>query len=194
MKAKKFNNLWTAGLILYVSILITTHIINIIFPSSIVGVALTPTIISFGQLIDGNIWFEYIFYSITFFIILYMLVCSCCEVKKLRTCEICIVSALIIICDIVSNLTYISYLLYYNTLFLIAPITVSVIRKINIIRSICRTIICTFTLCVTHILLLVIRDLTCYTSTAIYTVLLVDIYVVSTLLYLHTNYKGECQK
>ena len=191
MKAKKFNNLWTSGIILFITILVTMHIIRLVFPNFIVGVVITPTILNFGQVIDNNKYLYYLFYATTTFILFYMYCCACNAVNKLSVYEILIIILGLILCCVLDIVVEKYVILLFTSFYLIFPVCFSLMRKLNIYKTSKRTIVCFVLLAITQVLLWHIRGIQSYESTAIYTVLLIDTYIVDTLFYLFFNYKGD---
>lgn len=84
IKIKRFNNLWTMGLILCGILLIVFYISKIFFPEWIVGVAETPEIVKFGEFVDSHWWAYYLFTFATSYIGGYVYTCACCKQRVLN--------------------------------------------------------------------------------------------------------------
>ena len=91
MKIKRFNNLWTMGLIILIGILITIYCVKIINPEFIVGVAETESIVKLGNYIDTHKWAYYLANVLISFIVEYFYCCACCKKRKLGVRDIIIV-------------------------------------------------------------------------------------------------------
>lgn len=97
MKIKRFNNLWTMGLIILIGILITIYCVKIINPEFIVGVAETESIVKLGNYIDTHKWAYYLFTAITSFTMAYLYCGACCRKIKLKIRDLIVVISYVIV-------------------------------------------------------------------------------------------------
>ena len=194
MKIKRFKNLWAMGLLLFGALLIAFYLLKVFFPKFIVGVAELPAIVNFGNKIDGNQWYYFIFYGITSFLSLYFYSCACCKTTKLDAIESLILYGIIIISHLVELFLIPQSFMFNNILYLLIPLIIAAKRKIKDFNIFYSTAICFIVTSVAQSLSLDIRGiitLISYPNTATYFVLLIDGYIWTTLLYLFFNYKGE---
>ena len=101
MKIKRFDNLWSMGLILFGVLLLSFYVIKIFFPDFIVGVAEMPSIVKFGNYVDNHKWAYYLFYGITSFISMYLFGCACFSIKKLKAIECLFLVGLFIVSSLI---------------------------------------------------------------------------------------------
>ena len=60
MKVKRFENLWTMGLIIFGCLLAILYLLKLIVPEFVVGVAEIPQIVEFGNYVDSHDWAYYL--------------------------------------------------------------------------------------------------------------------------------------
>jgi hypothetical protein len=192
MKVKKFDNIWTMGLILFGALLVGFYIAKWFFPQWIIGVAETPQIVEFGTFIDSNIWAYHLFNGVTSFLLMYFYICACCRINKLDILETLALCFSIFISVIISEYWAVFALPYNFMGYIFLPLFVAFKRKNQdylIFYSTCVSFLLT-TLC--QFLSLEIRDistLVSYPNTATYFILLIDLYICNILLYLYFNFK-----
>ena len=102
IKIKRFNNLWTMGLILCGILLIVFYISKIFFPEWIIGVAETPEIVKFGEFVDSHWWALHLFNSLCAFIGWYAYCCACCRTNYLTKRNTLTLIGAIIVLEIIS--------------------------------------------------------------------------------------------
>lgn len=194
MKIKKFDNLWTMGLLLTGGILVLLYLIKLIFPNFIVGVAQMPSIVSIGNYIDTHKWAYYLFYSITSFLIGYFYCCASCRTKKLKPVHLIVVFVQIIINFIVEAILF-EYYIYINIItMLMCPLVICFIEKHTDIKYFYSTIVCFIIHNFAQILSLEIRDIVSIIqmpNSATYFIILIDMYIWQILLYNFYNYKEK---
>lgn len=187
MKIKKFNNLWTMGIILMGAMLLFVFALKFICPELVIEIAHIESIVKIGRYIDTHKWAWYIASGLLSFISYYLICCASCENKKLNAKENIILIVFIIIIYLVKE-----YLpKYYTTLNYISLIflpflfkgkfmnTVVVFSLTNILQAV--------TLEIRNISLMIIDF-----NYATLTILLIDVYILEVLLYFAFNYKkGE---
>ena len=87
MRIKRFNNIWTMGLIICSALLVGFYVVKMVCPQFIVGVAELPKVDQLGQFIDGNFWAFQVYQFLLGFFGCYILFCACCRENKLNWLE-----------------------------------------------------------------------------------------------------------
>ena len=196
MRIKKFYNLWTMGLIASGAILVFLYFLKLVFPEYYIGVAQNPNIVKFGELVDGNIWTIYLFNFVTSFVALYFYTCACCRIKKLKATEMAVEAGIIIGSYLVEMFLPEQSLAYNFIGYLIIPLLVACMRKLQDPKIFYSTCICFIATTFAQSLSLSIRDISTaisYPNTATYFVLLIDGYIWNILLYNYFNFRREQQ-
>ena len=194
MKIKKFNNIWTMGLILLVVLQVCIYAIKIINPSFIVGIAETENIVIIGNFINNNIWAYYLVTTIISFIIYWLFCCACCRKKTLSKVECLIVLITIILLFICEKF---AYFMYYEVNMLSMIIVPSIILRLNRkedIKYLYSTTICTSIHFVAQAFSLQIRNIMLLVSHINYAtliVLMIDMYIWLFIMYFYFNNKKE---
>jgi hypothetical protein len=192
MKVKRFNNLWTMGLIIFGALLVGFYVLKIVCPQFIVGVAETPNIVILGNFIDSNKVCFYIFHFIVGLFGSYIYSCACCRVKRLnRNQTIVLLSFLIfsIVCqefmaDIYTPYNYVSIIIMP---FIIAYISKNVSEKTFMSTAICFTVDVmaqAFSMKIRNVVIMT----NCVNSATMF-VLLIDLVIWRLLLYMYFNEK-----
>lgn len=192
MKIKKFNNLWTMGLIIFGALLAGLYALKLICPSFVVGVAEMPSIVKFGNFVDSHWWSYYLFYTVTSYFIGYFYLCACCRIKYLSRKDNIVLMAEIVFYYIIEkflpNFAFSANIL----LMLMMPCVCIFIKKYNDIKYLYSTITVFVVHSIAQILSLSIRDIQSLINTsngATYTILLIDMNIWLILLYNYYNYK-----
>ena len=192
MKIKRFNNLWTMGLIIFGSLLAILYLAKIIFPSFVVGVAEMPSIVKFGTFVDSHWWSYHAFNFVISFITAYFYCCACCRKKKLNKKDVLtvIVGLLILI---LFELFLPQYYYGANMTILFALPTVMIyLAKQTEIKYLYSTFITFSVHFLAQMLSAEIRDISnmiSYPNSATFFVLLIDGFIWLVLLYNYFNYK-----
>lgn len=192
MKIKRFNNLWTMGLILTMTILVILYIFKLISPKFIIKIAETKNILKFGNYVDNHLWCYYLFNGFTSYIIMFLYTCACCRILKLDLIENIVLVASIILSFVVQRFFPTLYLSYNFMGYIFLPLIVVFKRKLSTISIFYSTCICFLITTLAQYLSLEIRGISTlinYPNTATYFVLLIDLYIWNILLYLFYNYK-----
>lgn len=194
MKIKRFNNLWTMGLIILIGILVTIYCVKIINPAFIVGVAETESIVRIGTYIDTHKWAYYLFTGITSFVVEYFFCCACCKKLKLRLREL-----IVVFCSVcIALLTQAFIPQYFSVvdicLLVSMPMIINLMDK-NLDSSKLYSFGITFLVHnIAQIMSLQIRDIITmisYPNSATYIVLLIDAYIWLFIMYNLFNFKRE---
>lgn len=191
MKVKKFDNMWTMGLILCGAILVILYLAKLIFPEWVIGVAQYEPIVEFGNYVDSHWWSYYLFYTATSYLIGYFYLCACCRTKYLSKIDNIVLIAEIVLYYIIEkflpNFAFSANIL----LMLIMPCVCIFIKKYDNIKYLYSTIIVFVVHSIAQILSLSIRDIQSMINTsngATFTVLLIDVNIWLILLYNYYNY------
>jgi hypothetical protein len=192
MKVKKFDNMWTMGLILFGAILAVLYLAKLIFPQWVIGVAEIDSIVKFGEYVDSHWWAYYLFYGLSSYVIGYFYLCACCRIKFLSNRENIILTAEIVLYYIIErflpNFTFSANIL----LMLIMPTICIFLNKYNDIKYLYSTVTVFVIHSLAQILSLSIRDIQSMINTsngATFTILLIDVNIWLVLLYNYYNFK-----
>jgi hypothetical protein len=132
MKIKKFNNLWTMGLIIFIGILLVVYLAKLINPAFVVGVAETESIVKLGQYIDSHKWAYYLAGTIISFAVSYLFCCACCRKKYLNWKESIIVLISVILLFVSEKyLTFIHYEINMLSSFILPSIILLMTKTIS---------------------------------------------------------------
>lgn len=194
MKIKRFENLWTMGLIISIIILAVLYFAKLIFPAYIIGVAQIPRIVEFGNYVDSHSWSLYLFNFATSFLALYFYTCACCRIKTLKPLEVLVEIGIILLSYVVEIYLPDQSLAYNFIGYLIIPLIVAYMRKIENYKIFYSTCICFIVTTLAQSLSLSIRDISTaisYPNTATYFILLIDGYIWNFLLYNYFNFRRK---
>lgn len=194
MRVKRFNNLWTMGLIIFAVLLCAFYIAKVISPDFVVGVAQTPSVVKFGEFVDTHVWAYYPFYFCVSFLSTFFLVGAFCRTRTMtRRMAVIIFDCVVVSFLVEAFLTELSFV--YN---LCSPFIVVILfwfferTKMNCTTlSICATYSIN---CFSQVMSLLIRDistLVSYPNSATFLVLAIDGYIWQVLLYFFFNYKQK---
>lgn len=186
MKVKRFNNLWTMGLILCAGLLLVIYIAKLFFPHFVIEISHTESILKIGHYIDNHKWAWYLASSIVSYFVYYFICCASCKKKSLNLKENLIILTTIIVIYFIKELMP----QYYTTINYITMILLPCIMKAKLLPT---TIVFT-SLNILQLFTLEIRGLALMVTDfnfATSLILLIDVYILQLLLYLTFNYKGE---
>ena len=186
MKIKRFDNLWTMGMIISAIILLVVYACKVFFPDFLIGVAEIEPIVNVGKYIDTHKWAWYIASAILSFLSYYFICCACCKKKWLNTKEILIILGTILLLFIVQEFLPKQYTVANLCSTLILPLIFNADFKATTIVFCIVNVLQTFTL--------EIRNLETHISVfnfASLIILMIDIYIIEVLLYLIFNYEKE---
>lgn len=194
MRIKKFKNLWTMGLILTGGFLFFLYVIKMAYPTFVVGVAELPSIVKIGTYIDNHIWAYYLFTFITSFITSYFHNCACVGEKRLDIKDVGIVSLGIIFLMSIQNIAFAQFQMINDFIMILTPSILCFMKKKTEIKHFYMTVLCLGVNVFGQIISLEIRDISTmitYPNSATFTILLIDAYIWSFLLYAFSNYRKE---
>lgn len=194
IKVKKFDNIWTMGLILFGAILVFFYIAKLFFPEWIIGVAETPRIVEIGEYIDGHIWCFHLFNIVVGFIGGYIYCCACLRTYKLSTKALLLFTFEVVLIWLCSLLMPQYYTIVNYLFFIISPITLCLIENKLNKYTLFSTFICFFVDVIATMVSLKIRDLFVYlnnVNSATMMILIIDTWIWRILLYLYFNEKRK---
>lgn len=194
MKIKRFNNIWTMGLIIFVAILIGVYAIKIINPEFIVGVAETESIVKLGTYIDTHKWAYYLATSLISFVLYWLICCTCCRKKYLngKECLIVLITiALLFVCERYANFLYMDLNIISQ---MVLPALFCLMDKKKEIRYYYSSIFCLSTHFIAQTMSLQIRNIITMIAQYNYAtliVLMIDMYIWLFTMYFYFNCKKE---
>lgn len=190
MKVKRFNNIWTMGLILFGAILIVIYIAKIFFPQWIIGVAEIPAIVKFGNYVDSHKWAYYLFHFTFSIVSTYFYYCACARVTKLNWKQWLVSIVATILSLLLREFAYAIYTPYTYVMLIICPFVIAYIDD-NINHStFISTAICFTVDIMAQALIVQIRNIILYANavnSATVTILLIDLLIWRVLFYLYFN-------
>lgn len=194
MKIKRFNNIWTMGLIIFGIILLTFCLLKIICPEFIISIAETPSIVAFGTYVDTHLWAFIIFNFVIGYLGFYIYACACCRKKYLDWQENLIVVGVLAICMILSFFAPTLYTNFnYVSLFLLPFLLL--LKNKNLTKStFISTGICFTVDIMAQAISMEIRNIVLMATSlnvATVTILLIDTFIWRALLYCYFNYKNQ---
>jgi hypothetical protein len=194
MKIKRFNNLWTMGLIILIGILVAIYCVKIINPAFIVGVAETESIVKIGTYIDTHKWAYYLANIIISFVVEYFYCCACCRKIKLKLRDLVVVIISIVISLLAQTFIPQFFSVIDICLLVAMPMIINAMDK-NYDASKLYSFGITFIVHnLSQIISLQIRDVALMISQhnfATYIVLLIDAYIWLFVMYNLFNFKKE---
>lgn len=192
MKIKRFNNIWTMGLILVGVILVAFYIAKIAFPDFIIGVAETPQIVAFGNYVDSHLWSKYLFSFVISYCGWFFYCCACCRKYKLSFVQNAIVMATIIISITIQQFLQNMYAPFNYVMFIFIPF-ICVMADNNLNAKTFKSTVIVFTIDIlSEALSVEIRNIVVLVpsiNSATMVVLLIDTFIWRILLYLFFNYR-----
>jgi hypothetical protein len=194
VKVKKFDNLWTMGLIICGGLILILYLAKLIFPNWVVGVAECEPVVKFGEYVDTHWLPYYIFNYGTSFLGGYFYICASCRKKYLSRLQNIIYSISLIFMFVVQKLLP-DYFIYLNLIYLMGLSCLFCYLEHNKEIKYLYSCFCVFSIhSVSQILSLKIRDISALISSpnsATFTILLIDSYIWLILTYNYHNYKEE---
>ncbi len=187
MKIKRFNNLWTMGLILCGVILGIIYFFKLFFPQTVIEIAQIDSITKIGHYIDNHKWAWYLATTILSFCSYFLTCCASCKKYYLDLKEIIIILISILILFFVKEFVPSQYTSLNISITVLLPFIMGADFKATVVMFVSTNFLQTMTLQVRN-LSLMISDY----NFATLTILMLDYYIFMILLYLFFNYKkGE---
>lgn len=194
IKVKKFNNLWTMGLILCGSLLVLFYIAKLFFPQFIIGVAEVPNIIKIGNYIQNHKWCYHIFNIIIAYLGGYIYCCACCRTKILNMKGNLVLLSVIILLRLISIFIPEQYNALNYAIFCLLPFLICCFNKTLNKQTFISTIVCFSVDIISQVFSAEIRNLFVFAThinPATMIILLIDTWIWRSLLYCFFNYKKE---
>ena len=189
MEIKRFQNLWTMGLLLCGAILLILYLAKLIIPQWVIGVAHLPSIVAIGEYIDTHDWAWYLTSAVVSFVSYYLMCCACAGKTKLPLADV--ITILVVLCMLFVIRECSSQ--WYPVFNLFSTLLLPVVTKGSFKKSIVYFAI----LNTLQVVTLAIREInTMITSPNFATlfVLMIDVYIFQLLFYFYQNYKKEVKK
>lgn len=194
MKIKRFNNIWTMGLIIFVAILIGVYAIKIINPEFIVGVAETESIVKIGTYIDTHKWAYYLATILLSFMVEYLYCCACCRKRKLNWKDLIVVFCSIGISLVVQKYIPQMFSVIDVCLLIAMPLVINLINKNTNYKMIYSLGITFLINNLSQLISLQIRDIGLMIAQynfASLIILVIDAYIWLFILYFYFNFNKE---
>ena len=196
MKIKKFNNLWTMGLIIFGAILIVLYLAKLIFPEFVISLAEIEPIVRFGNFVDTHEWAYYLFSFVVSFAVGYFYCSACCRKRKLSFIDMSLISLMIIILLVVERFLPAYYLGINMILMIGLPTLLCFIDKKKDIKYMYSTTITFAIHYLSQLISLEIRNMSAmitFANSATFTILVIDVYIWTILLRNYFNYMEDKQ-
>lgn len=194
MKIKKFNNLWTMGLIIFGAILVTFYVLKRVCPEFIIGIAEIPSIVKFGKYVDTHLWAYYIVNFTLCYIGGYIYYCACCRKSKLNLKQSLIVAGFIIFSLILQKVAINVYTPFNYVMAILVPFTI-LLTENNLTKETFKSTVACFSVDIlAQALSMEIRNIiimTTQVNIATLTILLIDTWIWRILLYCYFNSKKQ---
>lgn len=186
MKVKRFENLWLMGLILSAVMLGAIYILKIFLPHFVIEVAHVESIVQLGRYIDTHQWAYYVASSVLSFFTYYLICGACCEKKFLNKKETLMVIATVICMYVIKEFLPELYTTVNYISMILLPFLMMGKFKNTVIVFSCLNLLQAITLEIRGLSLMIIDF-----NYATLLILLIDVYILQTLLYFAFNYKKE---
>ena len=194
MKIKRFDNIWTMGLILFAVILVLFYVAKIFFPEFIIGVAEIPRVVEIGKFIDSSKITIHIFNIIIGLLGGCLYCCAACRKKYLKWKDILVLLGLMIILSLVlefmpAQYSSINFLVVYCSPFILCCLNKELSKNTFVSSSVCFLVDI-----LSQVMSCQIRDLLPMTSSfnsATMIILLIDTWIWRLLLYFFFNNKSK---
>lgn len=195
MRIKRFDNLWTMGLILFGAILAFFYVAKIFFPQLIVGVAEIPSVVAFGNYVDSHSWAFYTYQVVIAIASGYFYYAACARTYRLSVKQFFIMLAFILVGIVVQIFLPSVYTPYTYAMLIMCSYLIALVGENTNYKTYMSTAVCFFVDIIAQALSLEIRNvivLSTAVNSATVTILLIDAVIWRVLLYLFFNKdKGE---
>lgn len=186
MKVKRFNNLWTMGLILCAGLLLVIYIAKLFFPNFVIEISHTENILKIGHYIDNHKWAWYLATFIVTFVSYYLICCACCKAKILKIKELLMIAITIVILFLIKEFLPSQYTSTNISSMILLPFLMKGNFKATTIVFVATNFLQTMSLEIRGLSLL-IADF----NYATFLILTIDYYIVCLLFYFLFNYERE---
>ena len=192
MKIKRFNNLWTMGLILFGALLLVFYIVKTIFPQFIIGIAEMPSIVKFGNYVDTHIWANLLFSFVVAYLGGYIYYCACYRKRKLDLIENLVLIGFTLLSFLFQYVLTEIYAPYNYVVLILQPFIVLCIKKDFSSKYLVSLCVCFTVDIMSQALSLSIRNIVLMSTqlnSATMFILMIDGLIWRVLLYLFFNNK-----
>lgn len=194
MKIKRFDNLWTMGLILFGAILALFYVAKIFFPEWIVGIAEIPSIVAFGNFVDSHKWAYCLYQIFVSFCSGYFYYCACSRTYKLSLKQILVMFSFIFAGLIIQLFFPNIYTPYTYVMLIICSFCITLVGENTNYKTFRSTVLCFTIDIMAQAVSLEIRNIIMLSNSvnsATVTILLIDAIIWRVLLYLFFNQDKE---
>lgn len=188
MKIKKFNNLWTMGVVLSGALLLVVYIAKLFDTEWFLGIAQSENVLKVGNYISTHTWAYYAASACVSFFIYFFYCSACCRKPYLEAKELLIVAASILLCFLVQR--------YFPKQYTATNISMMIILPAIMHGSLGATAIAFTTTNIIQSITLEVRQLNTMVANynfATLLILMIDYYIMVVLLYFLLNYKREAK-
>ena len=184
MKIKRFNNLWTMGLLISGVILLSIYALKFFMPEFVVEVAQIDGIVKFGHFVDNNKWCWYLASTVVSFTSYYLICCACCRKKWLNRKEVIIILVTIFVLFFIREFMPSQYTSANISSMILLPYIMKADFKATTVVFIATNFVQTLTGEIRNIAAL-ITDFNFATAL----IVTIDFYILEFLLYSYFNFK-----
>ena len=190
MKVKRFENLWTMGLILCGALLLLFYVAKIFFPEFIIGIAEIPSVVAFGNYVDSHKWAFYLYHGAVAFFGGYFYYGACSRTYKFNLKQILVMIGFVLIGLFFQKFLPNLYSPYIYVMFVICAYIVSLLGDNANYKTYKSTAICFTVDIMAQAISIEIRNIVIMANavnSATMTILLIDAIIWRILLYLFFN-------
>lgn len=174
------------GLIMSGVILGAIYLLKIFMPQFVINVAHIDSIVNIGHYIDTHKWAWYLATTIISFASYYLICCACCKKKSLSVKEMIYIVVTILALFIIKEFLPAQYTSINIISMILLPFLMKADFNATVVVFVSTTILQSFTVEIRNIVGMV-SDY----NFATLTILMIDYYILETLLYFMFNYKRK---
>lgn len=186
MKIKRFNNLWTMGLILSAVILGAIYLLKIFMPHFVIEIAHIDRIVEIGHYIDTHKWAWYVATVIISYFTCFFYCGACCKRKNFNYYEHIIILGATLFLIFVKEIMPLYYTTINYTMLIILPCIFKGNLKSTALSFSLFNFLQIATLEIRNISTMIIDY-----NFATFTIMTIDVYILLVFLYLFSNFKKE---
>lgn len=190
MRIKRFDNLWTMGLILFGAILAFFYVAKIFFPQLIVGVAEIPSVVAFGNYVDSHLWAFYTYHACVGLFGGYFYYCACARTYKMTKKQVLLFVSFVVLGLILQRFLPSIYTPYTYVMLVSLPFVMLLIEGETNYKTFRSTAVCFAVDIMAQAFSLEIRNIVMMAravNSATITILMIDAIIWRVLLYLYFN-------
>lgn len=186
MKIKRFENLWTMGIILIGVILIFVYLLKICMPNFVVETAQIESVSKIGHYIDNNKWAWFLATFIVSFAMYYFIIGASCRKKVLNRKELLLIVGTILILFFVKEVLPAQYQGLNISSMILLPCICKADFKATTFVFVATTVLQTMSIEIRNIGMRAIDF-----NYATFLILMIDYYIAIVFMYLLFNYRKE---